>query len=329
MTTLGLDIGGANIKAWSNGISYSRSFALWRDPAGLAPVLTELLTVLPYPDRIAVTMTGELCDCYENKRQGVAAILDAVEASALGRSVRVWQTNGRFTDAAPARIHWLQTAASNWYALATFAGRYVPKGPALLIDIGSTTADFIPLMDGKPVPRGRTDPQRLKSFELIYKGSRRTPLCALTAGRAAAELFATTLDVYLIRGDIAEDANDRDTADGRPATKAYAHARVARMLGADLETCSLEERLVFVEEVHSRLLMYLAEGVERVARRLPDLPKAVILSGSGEFLARAVLQRQRVVPPCSVISLGERIGGAASITACAHAVAVLCQEQEG
>ena len=269
MTILGLDVGGANLKAHSQGVSISRPFATSRDSTGLAGALGELLTHLPPCDVVALTMTGELCDCYESKRQGVAAILDAVEAAAPDRTIRVWQTHGRFTDPITARHTWLQTAASNWYALATFAARYVPDGPALLIDIGSTTTDIVPLMDGKPIPRGRTDPARLRSFELIYKGSRRTPLCALTAGRHAAELFATTLDVYLIRGEIAEDPENRDTADGRPATKAHAHARIARMLGADLETSTEEERLILVEQVHSRLLLHLAEGMERVGGQLP------------------------------------------------------------
>src|SRR5205807_547928 len=120
--------------------------------------------------------------------------LDAVEAVAAGMPVRVWQTTGRFTDVATARKTALQTASANWLALATFAGRYAPSGPALLIDIGSTTTDVVPLLDGRPVPRGRTDSERLEAEELVYTGVRRTPLCALR-GDVVAELFATTLDV--------------------------------------------------------------------------------------------------------------------------------------
>jgi len=67
-------------------------------------------------------------------------------------------------------------AAANWLALATYAGRLAPRGPAVLLDVGSTTTDVIPLQDGTPVPRGRTDPERLESKELVYTGVRRTPL---------------------------------------------------------------------------------------------------------------------------------------------------------
>src|SRR5207302_4679388 len=103
-------------------------------------------------------------------------------------------------------------------------------------DIGSTTTDLVPLRDGKPIPSGRSDPERLRHRELVYTGIRRTPVCALLGSGGAAEWFATTLDVYLILGELAEHRGDCDTADGRPATRDGAHARLARMLCADRET---------------------------------------------------------------------------------------------
>ena len=121
----------------------------------------------------------------------------------------------------------LLAAASNWLALATIAARLVGQGGGLLIDVGSTTTDIIPLIDGNPAPRGRTDTERLGSGELVYTGVRRTPVCAL-ADRLpfggvptglAAELFATTHDVYLTLGALPEKPDDTDTADGRPATR--------------------------------------------------------------------------------------------------------------
>ena len=85
MDVLGLDIGGANLKAaHTHDVARLRPFALWKDPAGLADALRGLLRGWPPFDLLAVTMTGELCDCFESKRQGVAAILDAVEAAAGG-----------------------------------------------------------------------------------------------------------------------------------------------------------------------------------------------------------------------------------------------------
>src|SRR5262245_29735015 len=219
MTTrmLGLDIGGANLKAvYLSGACRSVPFALWRSPGELAPRLGELVASLPPADALAVTMTGELCDCFACKRDGVEHILTAVESVAGGRAVHVWLTTGRFADPADVRRSPLLAAASNWLALATWAGRLAASGPALLIDIGSTTADLVPLEDGRPTPLGRSDPERLKCRELVYTGVRRTPVCALLGEDGAAEWFATTQDVYLVLGESAEAPGDCDTADGRP-----------------------------------------------------------------------------------------------------------------
>ena len=143
MAILGLDIGGANLKAaHTDGSARTVAFPLWKHPDRLSGELAKLCATMPPHDCLAVTMTGELCDCFETKRQGVAAILDAVEAVDGTARVHVWRSDGQFADLATARATPLQVAAANWLALATFAGRFAPSGPALLIDIGSTTTDM-------------------------------------------------------------------------------------------------------------------------------------------------------------------------------------------
>ena len=328
MEVLGLDVGGANLKAaHSTGVARLQPFPLWKQPTALPEALEGLIKQMPAHDLLAVTMTGELCDCYESKRQGVIAILDAVAAAASGRPIRVWRTDGRLVDLETARAAPLQTAAANWLALAAFAGRYAPNGSALVIDVGSTTTDIIPLSDGVPVPHGRTDPERLRSQELVYTGVRRTPVCALLGPAVAAEWFATTLDVYLVLGSLPEDPADRDTADGRPATRAAAHARLAWMLCADLETCTAEERRKLALRAAACQEEMIGLGVRRVAASLPRPPMTIILSGSGEFLARAVLEKQVSWPAARLVSFAEQLGQKLSQAACAYAVAVLAQER--
>jgi probable H4MPT-linked C1 transfer pathway protein len=326
-SVLGLDIGGANLKAaHTDGPARSVPFALWKDPAGLPDALRALIASMPPADRLAVTMTGELCDCFESKRQGVLAILAAAEAVAAGKPVRVWRNDGRFVDLPTARNTALQVAAANWLALATWAGRFAPKGPALLLDIGSTTTDIVPLVNGRPVPKGRTDPERLRCSELVYLGVRRTPLCALR-GDLAAELFATTQDLFLILNWLPEEPANRNTPDGRPATRAAAHARLARMLCADLETSTEKERMEMVHILLAGVVYRLKTAVAAVAERLPGKPETVILSGEGDFLTRVVLQEQKAFPPCRSVQFVQELGAERSKAACAYAVAVLAAEE--
>ena len=170
-----------------------------------------------------------------------------------------------------------------------------------MIDIGSTTTDVVPLLDGRPLPHGRTDRERLQEHELVYTGVRRTPLCAIL-GSGAAEPFATTLDVYLTLGSIPEDAADCHTADGRPATRAAVHARLARMLCADAETCSTQETRSLAERALQKQFYTVDFAIRYVAEQLPGPPTTVIVAGAGNsspgsfFPRRECRRRDRSCP---------------------------------
>jgi probable H4MPT-linked C1 transfer pathway protein len=329
---LGLDIGGANLKAATpDGRAASVPFALWKQPDGLPAALAELVARFPDAAELAVTMTGELCDCFETKRQGVDAILGATEFAAAGRPVRVWGTNGAFHSVAEARANHLWVAAANWHALATFAGRFAPTGGGMLFDIGSTTTDLIPLRGGKPIAEGLTDFDRLRTRELRYVGVRRTPVCFIPQFRAfAAELFATMQDVYLVLGDLPENPGDHETADNRPATRAYALPRLARMVGADAETMTEAEIQEFAADADRWLVSDLNWHFRCAFKADNEEDRhlaTVIVSGTGEFLARRVLASlSKGFPSAHAVSLNDELGPAVSACAPAYAVAVLAAE---
>lgn len=326
---VGVDVGGANLKAATpDGRVAHRPFALWRHPDRLAAELAAALETLPRPRRLAVTMTGELCDCYATKREGVGRILDAAEEVAAGRPVFVWGTDRDLVPLEVARRDPLRAAAANWLALAEFAGRFAPIGSGLLIDVGSTTTDIVPLVDGRPAPAGLTDLGRLQSGELVYVGVRRTPACALMGPEGAAELFATTADVMCVLGEMKESTGDHDTADGRPLTRECSHARLARMVGADAETLDRRHTSELAHILHGRMIDWVAAGVSAVVGRAGRPPSTVILSGAGEPLARAAWSRHLadspgVEPPLSVVSLMSQCGREFSRAAPAAALAII------
>ncbi len=320
---LGLDIGGANTKAaHSRGQARTLPFALWKNPQGLTSALRSLIAEMPRHDLLAVTMTGELCDCFESKREGVSAILDSVEAAAGRVPVRVWTTHGQFLPLNEARAEPLRVAAANWLAAAALAGTHAERGAGLFIDTGSTTTDIVELWKGKPVPTAWTDVERLKQDELVYTGVRRTPVCALAGPRVAAEVFATTLDVYLVLDFLAEDETDCNTADGRPATKRWAHARLARMLGGDAELVPPEDTGALASASMDRQAALISQAVANVCRRMPERPSVVVISGSGEFLASMVATSAGF----QVVSLTQILGAEISAALCAYAVAILASE---
>lgn len=334
---LGLDIGGANLKAATphpNGRAVSVPFALWRQPDRLPAALAELIAQFDDVQEFAVTMTGELCDCFETSEAGVNAIITAVLNVSRSWPVRFWTTAGTFVNSNDARVRWNEVAAANWHALATFAGQYNPRGTCVLVDVGTTTTDVIPILDGQPWGVGRTDTERLRHRELVYTGVRRTPLIALLPpGETCAEFFATTLDAHLLLGHIPEDPVDCDTADNRAATILGAHSRIARMIGGDRATVSREETLRLATLAADRQFEQVRAAVELQTRRAVGLQREslgvrrwAITSGSGEFLARRAVQAVRNNFD-EVISLTDRLGPHLSECAPAFAVATLAREK--
>jgi hypothetical protein len=335
MIALGLDIGGANLKgATSCGIAKSEPFEVWRAPGQLATRLRSLIAGFPPADLLAVTMTAELADCFSTKAEGVAAIIAAVQDAAGATPVAIWESTGQFTSPANAVQRPSSVAAANWHALATWAGRLAQRGKALLLDIGSTTTDIIPLQDGLPVSRGRTDLGRLLNHELVYSGLRRTPLCAVAQSvvvhgqpcPVAAELFATTLDVSLLLGLVPEDADDRITADGRPATIRCAHARIARMVCCDADEIDLAEARSIARCFFETQAGQLAAAINEVVARDANLLETVIVSGSGESLARTILEECRTTRDARLVGLADTLSPELAEAACAYAIAVLAVE---
>jgi len=336
VSIIGLDIGGANLKAAHvDGQCVSEAFPLWKHPEGLAERLESIVEQLPASQTLAVTMTGELADCYSSKTEGVHEILQAVEQIAGGRLVRIWNTAGEFVNADVAREFPLLVAAANWHALASWVGRLTPQGNALLIDIGTTTTDVIPLEDGYPVPLGRTDLERLQTGELEYTGVRRTILSSLAHTvpfrnnrcSVAAELFATTLDLYLWLGEIPENERANDTADGRPATKSCARDRLCRLICADRGEVSDEDLTticLFLKDVQFRRI---AGAIDRVRGRMVEECDQIILSGSGLFLAEQILASQPKLEGATIHKLSEIFSPEVAEAACAVALTRLAEER--
>ena len=332
MSWLGLDIGGANLKI-ADGAGYAEAvaFPLWQRPDQLSPALRKMLAEAPRADSLAVTMTGELADCFVTKAKGVAAILDAVENAAHGRDVQVYLCDGRFVTPQAARAEALLAGASNWHLLAAYAVRFCATFPGLLIDVGSTTCDLIPVGPAGPTASGNTDPERLAAGELVYTGIERSPVCAIVSELSwrgapcsvAQELFATTRDAYLLLDELAEEPGNRDTADGRSRTKTNAHARLARSICADTTMFSMADAQHAAASIHEAQLELLTLAGRRVIDGLAAAPTAVVLSGHGEFLGRRLLERLNL--SCEAISLAAELGPKVSRSASAHALAVIAR----
>jgi len=298
---IGLDIGGVNTKAvWRDGDSVRtvlRPYDVVREREALTTVVRDVVAALAGEpaDLIALTMTAELSDEFRTKREGVGFVLDAVEAAVPGR-VLAFTTAGELVSLAEARARPLDVAAANWVASALAVGALHPD--ALMLDVGSTTADVIPIAAGRVAAAGRNDLDRLLAGELVYTGALRTNLAAIAPrvpirGRwcpVASELFAISADVHLILGHLAPEAYTCPTPDGRAASVEYARERVARLVCADVEQLEPGEVERIAAYLHAEQVRQIEVAARQVGTRFAGAPP-VVTFGAGAFLARAAAER--------------------------------------
>ena len=244
-----------------------------------------------YDDISAITMTGELVDIFPNRRQGVSQILECVADFIPLEMSHVYAGELGWLSPEQAKKQWTFVASRNWQATASFVAKQVGNG--LLVDIGSTTCDIIPLIDGQAAPSAFSDLGRQTSGELLYTGAIRTPLIAL-ANKApfngqqvniAAELFATTADCWLLLGELDINKIHDDSADGLPWNFENSCRRIARLLGADANEHSTAQWLQLAQWFAKQQQSLVIDACLQVLSKHPSLENApIITAGVGRFI---------------------------------------------
>jgi probable H4MPT-linked C1 transfer pathway protein len=332
---IGWDVGGVNTKAArvvrGDLIAvHGRPFELQRAPSLLMPLLRELAAgfgVSGSAGTHAVTMTAELSQAFRTKREGVAFVLDAFASAFPSASVHVFAVDGRFITPADACANPLSVAAANWTATATFVAQ--EHTDALLIDIGTTTTDIIPLAGGVVVAKGRTDPERLASGELVYTGALRTPVEAMASHvplggdviGVSAEGFALAGDVHIWRGELAPEDYTVPTPDGRPATREFAGERLARVICGDREMLDDAAVWAIADALARAQVERIADAIRRIVARHPSLATAVV-TGLGAFIAETAARTAGL----RVVRLADALGDDGARFAPAASVALLLDQ---
>jgi probable H4MPT-linked C1 transfer pathway protein len=333
MTTLGWDIGGVNIKVArvaGHTVLSARShpFELQLAPDSLVALLRTLAGEIGAASdvRHAVTLTAELSQMFRTKRDGVSFVLGAAQSAFPGADIQVFTVDGAFADVARAMDDPLAVAAANWAATAHVVAQTHPD--VLLIDIGTTTTDIIPIVSGRVVADGRTDPDRLASGELVYTGAVRTPVEALTGhvpmrGRIAgvsAEAFALAGDVHVWREQLAAEDYSAPTPDGRPATREFIRERLARIVCADREMLDDTAISAIADAVADAQVARVVDGIRQVLSRHESL-KVAIVTGLGAFIAAEAAS----LVGLEIMPLARELGDAAARCAPAAAVGLLLE----
>ncbi|SAL20589.1 hypothetical protein AWB64_01470 [Caballeronia sordidicola] len=305
----GWDVGGAHVKvSVATGSGALRDIAQWACPlwqglGHLEQVIDSAfqrwpLACDPHASHV-VTMTGEMVDLFADREEGVRVLADTL-VRRLGAQTRFFAGAAGWLNAQGACGQWREVASANWLATAQWVARRMNE--AVLIDIGSTTTDIVPVVAARVAARGCNDATRLVSGELVYQGVVRTPLCGIAhrigfrgeETNVMNEWFATTADVYRLTGELWAAHDQHASADNGPKTQAASRARIARTIGHDARDANENEWRDFAGCWRERQMQILMANLGDVIAVHPSLQRAPLVgAGCGRFLVEAIARREK------------------------------------
>jgi (4-(4-[2-(gamma-L-glutamylamino)ethyl]phenoxymethyl)furan-2-yl)methanamine synthase len=336
-SVIGWDVGGAHLKAAraengriADAIQLASPLRLGLDR--LAQAFAEAKARIGVAELHAVTMTGELADTFSSRAEGVERLSALAVRELAPAAVALYAGRAGFIAPRDAPRHVEDIASANWFASAALAARV--QRTALLVDIGSTTTDLVPVVDGAVAALGYTDAERLAAGELVYTGMVRSFVMAVAerapfAGRRSPlinENFATMADVYRILGQLPDGADQMPTADGRAKTVEASRARLARMVGCDVDDADAAAWRMLAQWFAERQIRTIVDGAMLVlsSARVPaDAP--LLAAGIGEAIVQEIARRleRRHVSFGSILDVAPAARAQASYCAPAAALAAL------
>lgn len=306
---IGIDIGGANLKVVNDAGVHIHYCPLWQE----API-QELLRPYASGRDAAVVMSGELADCFTSKAEGISFIVSEVRA--VFPDARFYGTDGKFHQGAGPEL-----AAANWLAMADHLRSHYPD--AILIDMGSTTTDIIPL-NAFDLMLGQTDLTRLQQGYMVYCGLLRTNVATLIQTAqvngiitpVSTEYFASTGDAYVTLDLINSDLFTADTADKKGTDKDSCMRRLARVVCADLEEIGESGAVDIAQDVIAAQRAIITNAIQKAAQKHGTTQIIVAGIGSGIVsawingidLAEALGEFAHALPAWAVREVASRTG---------------------
>ena len=283
-SSIGLDIGGANLKV-TNGEKFEIIyFPMWKKWGKLDEQLLKIREEYE-PDKVGVVITAELADSFNSKTEGITYISSIVE-KVFSCNVFYLDVNGNVKREVDIPKLF---SASNWVASAKFLLKSFKN--FLFADMGSTTTDLIPVTT--KIEAKKTDYERLKNGELLYFGILRTPvfyiLPEFDSVPLASEYFSITGDAFILTGDIHANDYNCETPDGRGKGKQDCLRRLAKTLCCDVEEIGESTIFELAESVKEKMLSKTAKAMDRLSSKF-NLDR-VIGCGIGEFILEKASER--------------------------------------
>ena len=300
MKIAGFDIGGANTdvaiidfnnSGEINNIEVDFKYLpMWIKNNELDNAFKSLLgSSLSEIDAVGISMTAELVDAYETKKDGVLDVASKV-LDVFNVPVGFVSING-IIDYPELLKNPGSVAAANWIATSKIASKISDE--CIMIDIGSTTTDIIPIKRGKECAKGRLDLERLATGELVYTGTLRTNLAAIVNKvpihdqwfRVSSELFSITADIHTVLGNIKMEDYSCDTPDSAGKSKSECMRRISRLVCGDLDLLNFTDIKQISAHIYQEQIKQISEALAEVSKR-ENISKIVTTGLGMEILGK-------------------------------------------
>ena len=178
----------------------------------------------------------------------------------------------------------------NWHATANFISDFYPN--CILVDVGSSTTDIIPIKKKHIIAKGTNDYKRLLFKELIYLGVIRTPITAIEKKKNLIyENFANLGDIYRVLNKLPERFDLAPSLDNKSKSKNDSARRIARIFGKDYKRNDFNKWKKVALQVEKKQKKILKENIDKIKRKNFSNPIPIIGAGVGEFIIRNIYNK--------------------------------------
>ena len=271
MKIIGWDIGGAHIKAAKidfkkKSLKTKQIYSpVWKNINNLKKSISYIKKKLGNCDYHVITMTAELSDIFHDRKSGVKHIVK-ISSEVLENYKFFFYSKKGILEKKKTFKETLNLESMNWHATASYISNFFSN--CILVDIGSTTTDIIPIKNKKIICKGKNDYERLKFNELIYMGVLRTPITAIKKNENLInENFSNLSDVYRIINKIPKKFDLLPTQDNESKNIHNSARRVARVFGKDYKKNEFLKWKKIAYEIENEQINILKKFVEKIKKK--------------------------------------------------------------